>query len=156
MPFLDTHRRRIPAQTVAHSHALGMGAQSAPARDRARLAFVTLSVDGLTLGRALRSHSRIDPATLSLAGIDLAAKDDLEAVPALTKNPPGQSELLPNHPHGRDLAGKARARGRLRVASCAGAPDTMIAEYAKPQADTPGGRFCLPPRPEGRGILRGT
>ena len=41
------------------------------------------------------------------------------------------------------------------VASCGGAPLTVVAEYVRVQREAPAGRSCLPPRPEGRGFSRG-
>ena len=41
------------------------------------------------------------------------------------------------------------------VASCGGAPLTVIAEYVKSQREAAFGRSRLPPRPEGRGFSRG-
>jgi putative transposase len=41
------------------------------------------------------------------------------------------------------------------VASCGGAPLTVIAEYVKSQREATSGRSRLPPRPEGRGFSRG-
>ena len=42
------------------------------------------------------------------------------------------------------------------VASCGGAPLSIIAEYVKSQREAPTGRSRLPPRPEGRGFSRGS
>jgi len=41
------------------------------------------------------------------------------------------------------------------VASCGGAPLSIVAEYVKSQREAPFGRSRLPPRPEGRGFSRG-
>ncbi len=41
------------------------------------------------------------------------------------------------------------------VASCGGAPLSIVAEYVKSQREAPVGRSRLPPRPEGRGFSRG-
>lgn len=41
------------------------------------------------------------------------------------------------------------------VASCGGAPLSIIAEYVRSQREAPSGRSRLPPRPEGRGFPRG-
>jgi len=41
------------------------------------------------------------------------------------------------------------------VASCGGAPLSVIAEFVQSQRDTAGGSARLPPRPEGRGFSRG-
>ena len=42
------------------------------------------------------------------------------------------------------------------VASCGGAPLSIIAEYVKSQRETAYGRPRVPPRPEGRGFPRGS
>lgn len=42
------------------------------------------------------------------------------------------------------------------VASCGGAPLSIVAEYVKSQREAPSGRSRLPPRPEGRGFSRGS
>jgi len=42
------------------------------------------------------------------------------------------------------------------VASCGGAPLTVVAEYVRAQREAPDGRSRLPPRPEGRGFSRGS
>ena len=42
------------------------------------------------------------------------------------------------------------------VASCGGAPLTVIAEYVRSQREAPSGRSRLPPRPKGRGFSRGS
>lgn len=42
------------------------------------------------------------------------------------------------------------------VASCGGAPLSIIADYVKSQREAPSGRSRLPPRPEGRGFSRGS
>ena len=42
------------------------------------------------------------------------------------------------------------------VASCDGAPLSIVAEYVKSQREAPSGRSRLPPRPEGRGFSRGS
>src|SRR6516165_6086778 len=41
------------------------------------------------------------------------------------------------------------------VASCGGAPLSIVADYVKSQREAPSGRSRLPPRPEGRGFSRG-
>jgi putative transposase len=42
------------------------------------------------------------------------------------------------------------------VASCGGAPPTVVAEYVKSQREATSGRSRLPPRPEGQGFSRGS
>lgn len=42
------------------------------------------------------------------------------------------------------------------VASCGGAPLSIVAEYVKSQREAPSGRSRLPPRPEGRSFSRGS
>ena len=42
------------------------------------------------------------------------------------------------------------------AASCGGAPLSVIADYVKSQREAPKGRSRIPPRPERRGILRGS
>ena len=41
------------------------------------------------------------------------------------------------------------------VASCGGAPLSIVADYVKSQREAPSGRSRLPPRPERRGFSRG-
>jgi len=97
MPFLDAHRRRVPAQDIDCSVVIGMGAKAAMLTDKDRLAFTALPVYGSASRTGSRGIGGIDPAQVSAMLFDFVGKDGLEAEPALIENAPVQSGLLADH-----------------------------------------------------------